>query len=256
MNFLRGAGMFLPILFVALIGFRLECINIDVLHTVDQGVSSHVSANVFWHIAVVRNAFGGATQLERIKNLNTYLKEWYKKNQTLRRIQGNLTTERVRTSGGWPKLKAKAAATRHCILFCIHLMETFGDFAAPDNEDFKILGLCNLLQRFYHLMNMESQFWSPEAAAEIPELSMTMAALYASLASTAFAEGIKAWKMMPKLHLLQHLLEHFGYQGNPRFFWTYQDEDLVGELIKVARTVHVNTLAVSVLFKWMIHVFG
>ncbi len=47
--------------------------------------------------------------------------------------------ERVRTSKGWPKLKAKAAATRHVIHFCIHLMETFGDLADEEGDDHRVL---------------------------------------------------------------------------------------------------------------------
>ena len=36
----------LPTVFEA-IGLRVECVMIDVLHTVDQGVASHVIANMF-----------------------------------------------------------------------------------------------------------------------------------------------------------------------------------------------------------------
>ena len=41
--------------------------------------------------------------------------------------------------------------------------------------------------------------------------------------------------------------------GNPRYYWTYGDEDLVGRLVSIAEGVHISTLAVSVLSKW-IHV--
>jgi hypothetical protein len=47
MDFLRAAGMAIPILFVALIGFRLECIHVDVLHTVEQGFGSHIVGTFF-----------------------------------------------------------------------------------------------------------------------------------------------------------------------------------------------------------------
>ena len=43
--------------------------------------------------------------------------------------------------------------------------------------------------------------------------------------------------------------------GNPRFYWCYGDGDLVGQLIDIAKGVHPSTLAVSVLFKWVICVF-
>ena len=46
MTFLRTSGLTIPVLFTHLIGFRLDCVMIDVLHTVDQGVASHVIGNV------------------------------------------------------------------------------------------------------------------------------------------------------------------------------------------------------------------
>ena len=68
---------------------------------------------------------------------------------------------------------------------------------------------------------------------------------------------VRMWKMMPKLHLFQHLCEYMiAYQGNPKYFWTYQDESLVGDMIELCQSVHVNTLAVSALFKWVHIVFG
>jgi hypothetical protein len=66
MEYLRNAGLILPVLFVAMIGFTLECLHIDVLHTVDQGFSTHLVGNVFWHVGVVLSAFGGSTQKEKL----------------------------------------------------------------------------------------------------------------------------------------------------------------------------------------------
>ena len=58
-NLLRASGFAIPVLFLVVLGFRLECIRIDVLHAVDQGLSSHIVGNVICHIGVIRNCFGG-----------------------------------------------------------------------------------------------------------------------------------------------------------------------------------------------------
>ena len=48
----------------------------------------------------------------------------------------------------------------------------------------------------------------------------------------------KLWKFTPKIHLFLHLCEIQCVQyGNPRFWWTYCDEDLVGQLIEVSITI-------------------
>ena len=96
---------------------------IDTLHTVDQGVASHIIANVMWLFAVVRGVFGGATQDERVKKLMAHMNEWYRSSQPSSRLKGKLTVERVRTSGQWPKLKAKAAATRHLAVYALSLAQ-------------------------------------------------------------------------------------------------------------------------------------
>ena len=70
LRFLRAAGLAIPALLVLAVGFRLECVMVDVLHTVDLGVASHLIANVFWLIAVIRRVFGGTTQEAQIKKLH------------------------------------------------------------------------------------------------------------------------------------------------------------------------------------------
>jgi hypothetical protein len=165
-----------------------------------------------------------------------------------------LTLERVRTSGAWPKLKAKAAATRHVVKFCIFLMETFGDGSDGDND---VLNIVRMLQRFYDILDFEGQFLSDAAKLELPLLSRTLVGLYAKLSREAFDNGYRMWKMQPKVHLFQHLCEYMAiYQGNPKYYWTYQDESLVGDMIELCQSVHVNTLAVSALFKWIHITFG
>jgi hypothetical protein len=91
MTYLRLAGIAPPVFFLTLRGFRLECIHIDTLHTLDQGVTSHVVGNVLWHIAVVMGCLGGTTIATKIAALNKYMKAWYNRTKCSRRLQGELT---------------------------------------------------------------------------------------------------------------------------------------------------------------------
>ena len=96
---------------------------------------------------------------------------------------------------------------------------------------------------------------SNEVKEELPRLALQLGTCYQRLAADAFARGLKLWKITPKLHLFVHLCEIQAIVfGNPRFYWTYADEDLVTHMIEMASSVHPNTLAVNVLFKWL-HVF-
>jgi len=244
--------MAIPALLICIIGFRLECVAIDALHTVDLGVASHIVGNVFWLIAVKKKAFGGTTQDEQIKNLDSDMKKWYARTKTAKMstVQGKLTKDRVRTSKGWPKLKVKAAATRHLSGYALHLLTIYG---APEDEPVRVV--CQLLHRFNEILKEESQFFSQRAKDEIAELGSNLCILYSGLSAAALAKKEKMFKMMPKLHLFDHLCVLQANEiGNPRFYWTYADEDLVGLLVECAESCHVKTLAASALFKWL-HVY-
>ena len=90
-----------------------------------------------------------------------------------------------------------------------------------------------------------------ETQCEMRTLGQKLAKIYSDLSRDAFSKGSKLWKMNPKLHLFEHLTQHQISFGNPRFFWCYSDEDLIGLVTEISKTVHPRTLPVSTLFKWL-----
>ncbi|CAK0792475.1 unnamed protein product, partial [Prorocentrum cordatum] len=114
-----------------------------------------------------------------------------------------------------------------------------------------VLYICRLLVRFYDILESESQFLGAGIREELPKLGQQLAELYSTVATICFDLDIRIFKMNPKLHLFEHLCEFQSVLfGNPRYWWTYADEDLVGRMIEIAESVHPTTLAASVLFKW------
>jgi hypothetical protein len=248
---LRAAGIAIPALLILIVGFRIDCVMVDVLHAVDQGVASRIIGNSLWHVGVVLEKLGKGTIDGKVKLLDEHLGKWYKDNpQCTSRLQGHLTEPRLR-SKGWPKLKAKAAATRHLAEYALHLVLTF----AP--EERQMVGIAQQLVRFYTIIKTESMFLSVEAREAMPKIGMTIAILYSALAVKAASSTIKAWKMTPKLHLFEHLAEEQCLEhGNPRYYWCYPDEDLAGLMAEVAESCHPATMASSALFKWLHVVFA
>ena len=86
-------------------------------------------------------------------------------------------------------------------------------------------------------------------------LGINLCLLYNYLARQAASVNTKLWKLSPKLHMFLNLTMVVSAVGgtyiNPRFYWTYGDEDLIGQLIEVAESCHALTVSVSALFKWM-----
>ena len=85
---------FVSLLLSMAIGMRLECIMVDVLHTVDLGVTLHILGNIFWIFVMARNVLGGANQDERAKRLWNDMQSWYRKNKHARKLQAAVTKER------------------------------------------------------------------------------------------------------------------------------------------------------------------
>ena len=195
--YLTAMGLAIPILFTVVIGFRLECVTVDPLHCVDQGVASHVIGNIIWIIAVVRNVFGGRTYDIRMSNCAANLKALYKTTKAKYPLQGKLTLERVRATGDWPKLRAKAAQTRKLAVYALYLISTFGQPASLDeftrNHDQLALGVAQLLVRFYEILDSESQFMRSAAADELANVGNTLGNLYSQLSSMSFRRGLRLW---------------------------------------------------------------
>jgi hypothetical protein len=105
-------------------------------------------------------------------------------------------------------------------------------------------------------MEENSQFLTDAAKIELAEAGKSMCQAYSALSAEAFANDTRAWVFVPKWHILEHcLVEQASVFGNPRYFWTYPDEDLVGLSIEVAQSCHRNTLAIVSLAKWLILAF-
>jgi len=91
---------------------------------------------------------------------------------------------------------------------------------------------------------------------KIKQIGNQLPQLYQRLYAEAANLGERMWKMTPKVHLVQELLLYqCAMWGNPIYYWCYSDEDLVGLMIEIARSCHLNTLAVTALVKWLLVCF-
>ena len=262
-SFLKGRGLPFPILFragIGILGLRLENVMVDVLHTVDQGIGSHIIANVIFIFIVLRNCLGGSTYAERMKRGHAHLMAWYKEHRVTNKIRGALTLEKVRKTGEWPKLRTKAAPTRCMARYALHLVLEFGKCVGVDAwvklHDELAMGVTQSLVRFYTILEGQSQFLTEAVKSELPELCQNLASMYCQLSAMTFAREHKLWKITPKLHLWLHLAHQATTLGNPRYWWTYGDEDLIGQLIEQSSGLHPKSLPGVLLVKWLLLVFN
>ena len=76
---------------------------------------------------------------------------------------------------------------------------------------------------------------------------------YAWLARYSVDAQTLRWVWNPKHHQFEHLLDEIMQDRlNPRYYWNYADEDLVGRVATTAKNCHPWTMCLRRLQRWMI----
>ena len=91
-----------------------------------------------------------------------------------------------------------------------------------------------------------------EAIHELKSLGKNLVILYNALSVEAASQRRKVWKFVPKFHLWVHLCEIQAALFNPKAFWTYADEDMVGQLVEVSKSCHASTVGETAIYKYLL----
>lgn len=194
----------------------------------------------------------GTNQTDQAKGLHGYIAKWQRDNKETVKLRGKLTFSRLKTSNEWPKLKAKAGETRHLVNCCVALCREFDD---GSSWSVRRRGCLEALKCFYDILYTEGRFLSEEAKRNIVRHGKNFMVLYTQMAEhcAKMSPPRRAWKLTPKFHLFLHLVEIQAVTlGNPRYYWTYMDEDLQGIVKHIALTCHAKHVAALLLYKWII----
>ena len=147
---------------------------------------------------------------------------------------------------GVPRLRMKAAVTRHLLLVLLRMIEIH--FPPRDDHDRRVY----LCLRCLCLMYEEFYSWSGKRSRQrARELYRRHFALYMSLARNRLVPGQPwlQWRPKPKHHATHHV---FDQTGNPAQFWNYGDESAIGWASNVAETVHVSVLPRALMQKFLV----
>ena len=119
----------------------------------------------------------------------------------------------------------KAANVRALVPMCAELARQYRD--ASDEVRRHMLAMICKLSKLYDIMH-SSGLVVPEAShLQMVEASDKFLLHYNWLSKAAVQNTIKMWLVVPKFHYHYHLVE--GFWGlNPKYFWCYGGEDLVG----------------------------
>ena len=231
-------------LLISVPGFSIEHIALDAMHILDLGVTQYLVGAVLARL--VSNNFVGSTarykerrNLDNIIGLRRRMKTYYL-NTTRERGRmtevGRLTlpmlsmgTKKKKdgtSTKSHPRLKAKAAETRHLLPMLSQIIaENPGKMGAGAVH----LTICvREMNLFYRTMHDSPRQMSPDAL-RVLESSMSR-----------FLTHWTAWggHVVFKHHMAWHLAQRARRHGNPRYYWTYADEGENRVMSSVAKSLH------------------
>ena len=123
---------------------------------------------------------------------------------------------------------------------------------AGNEEDRDILSVLDSLSAFYRIIEREPYHMSAQSVQDVQTHLDTVLYFYRKLGLSALAAHPpeRRWMEVPKFHFAQHI----GLQakwGNPRWSWTYTDEDFMGHLKRICQSASVGTASIKVVYKLM-----
>ncbi len=208
-------------------GFEWLTIMVDVLHTLDLGVSQVVLGHLFvefWNSSLAK---GNNRETKTIELWNL-IKDYYNNAQPPTRIS-KLTVEMIKQDGKGPKFRGKGAETRHMVPFGVQLAKMMADHVGGnDLRANQIVSMMEYLFGFYTLFGQ-----IPFDASKASLWARRFCLIYSDLSRKSSKENL--WPFKPKFHLFIHLAEKQAAEiGDPSLFWAYRDEDFVGLIGAIA----------------------
>eukprot|EP00969_Alexandrium_andersonii_P034139 1492994-Alexandrium_andersonii.AAC.1 len=197
-------------------GFSVACLRLDVMHIIDLGLLQWLIGTVFWRL-LLNNSFGDAGAihaegrlLHNLFMLRRAMRVYYRANPQLTRI--HRLTLKMLSARGKPRLKAKAAETRHLLplaqALCAKYPSRLGERGAL------LRGAVDRVAKFLEVMRREPRRMTPGGLASLQQHMATFLTFWKSFGGHLYYKHHMAW----------HLAKDAGVAGNPRFYHTYPDE--------------------------------
>ncbi len=103
-------------------------------------------------------------------------------------------------------------------------------------------------------MRGEGRFMSDSAVQTLGDCVEGAMIAYDYLSKEAARLGIRNWKPIPKMHLMEHSAYDMAPHCNPRHVHGYMDEDMVGKVKKIAVRCHPSTAGMRALQRYVLRV--
>ena len=218
------------------VGYR-PCI--DILHTLDLGVSQRLCGSVL-HTWCYQEACNKAMAQQNLRQVWKQIQGKYKSMKVTERFTNIFLSQFSNTEHPWsqaPLLKGKAAEIRHLVPV---LASVAWDKAIETRglKESHVAECLHHLATFYDLVAQADFFMTKD------EADAALQAIQGCLQHYVWLQGHVAkdclFQLVPKFHWAYHLGQMCNYQ-NPKTFWTYRQESWVGSMATVAHSCSHGT---------------
>ena len=93
----------------------------------------------------------------------------------------------------------------------------------------------------HHVLEMGSQFLTRAEVIDAQRMGETFLLSYSELASSAARRGVCNYKLLPKHHFYDHIVEDLSSRENPRYLHCFADEDFMGKISRIVGRCHRGT---------------
>lgn len=230
--------------YVHLYGFDLLMIVPDLLHCFNLGVSRDMLGCILKLVLQNQDVFGGGDLATRLKTATDSLRAFARANKHVLKLK-KITKNKLTWSGKkYPELKV-SGSDAHVIGVWLEqvlqpFQQTYGEFCA-------LLWSSNRCMR---LLYKGIFFLTPAEKNTAATLWNIYASTFLRLAREAVENHKLLWRVRPKMHLIQHLMD-WPRMVNPSMYSCWMDEDW---LRKISRTLKLSAVATAqkrVLQRWL-----
>ena len=156
------------------------------------------------------------------------------------------------SSASYPSLDGKAFDIRVMVAFLARECELFA-MANPDDVQAELMSWCvNSLNNFLVCLPARQNLLSPEVSRKAENHGRDFLLSYAALAYLAKENNRMLFKIRPKHHQFDHLLDHVEQGFNPVAFACWLDETMMGKLALLCRFCQPLALGENAIWRYIV----
>lgn len=220
-------------------------LQLDVMHTMDLGITEHVVANVLHSILYTDlPGRGPATKKQQFNQLWLKIQQCYKDLDLKHRLTNFslacIVDDIDAPFASYPTLKrVKAAECKHLLRALAPIIEEY-----TSDADFHQhrKGVYNALVAVYDSIENSGDYIGD--VKQLEQQAQKFQLHYQWLAKHSMSNGFKAWSVVNKFHFFEHLIMQSKYE-NPALYWAYSGEDIVGRISRLGHMCSVGKSSIE-----------